>query len=226
MNGAHPPLNSAEPGPVDIHQPFTTGERIHQLLEIDNDIASLLAHLSSTLRALATPPGASVQQNHSQPLTANSVEDNNTPSDVDILDSDSPSAPSPLEAFKSSQAAFFNTVDRIDKHLTRQILAMEEAGIITLRGSGAGEAEAAAQGGEPAAGGGPGKARAGLARLEPDGMGRYGTLDVGKLNLASSTVERDMEAELWRKAKEEVERIAGERGIGSAGEGERDRMEE
>ena len=57
--------------------------------------------------------------------------------------------------------------------------------------------------------------------MEPDGMGRYGSLDVGKLNMASSTVERDMERELWMGAREELTRVVGE-GVG----GEGDKMEE
>jgi hypothetical protein len=40
-------------------------------------------------------------------------------------------------------------------------------------------------------------------------MGRYGGLDVGQLNMASSTVERDMEGELWRKAREELGAVVG-----------------
>lgn len=89
--------------------------------------------------------------------------------------------------------------------MKRNIYALEEAGIITLRN--AGEGVPGAEGGAAAAGTGAGGATAGegntgrakeiVARLEPDGVGRYGSLDVGQLNMASSTVERDMERELW-----------------------------
>jgi hypothetical protein len=130
-----------------------------------------------------------------------------------------------LTSFRAAQAAFFQTVDRIDKQLTRQIFALEEAGIITLRGNttnigdqqqtqqqqGQGQQQQQ-QSGEAADG-----AAAVAARLEPNGIGRYGKLDVGQLNMASSTVERDFEAELWRRAREHLERVVKE---------EEDRMKE
>ncbi|KAK4114867.1 hypothetical protein N656DRAFT_843563 [Canariomyces notabilis] len=200
---------------VDIHQPFTPAERIEQLSQVDNDIASLLNHLSSAIRALATPPSAAGS-------------DNDGSGDVLILDSSPGAAPpssSPLTSFRAAQAAFFQTVDRIDKQLTRQIFALEEAGIITLRGNttnigdqqqtqqqqGQGQQQQQ-QSGEAADG-----AAAVAARLEPNGIGRYGKLDVGQLNMASSTVERDFEAELWRRAREHLERVVKE---------EEDRMKE
>ncbi|KAL2162845.1 hypothetical protein VTH06DRAFT_6681 [Thermothelomyces fergusii] len=243
MDGSTPPPgpNGGGGGPIDIHQPFTPGERIQQLSETDKDIASLLVHLSAAMRALATPPGTTVSE------TSNSNSNSNSnPSNTGAA-----AGNDPVSAFNAAQAAFFNTLDRVDKHLTRQILALEEAGIITLKttasGSGSGAAAAAAaegtavQGGEggaaaatgagaggpqqqsPEGGAGdPARARAaGPRRLEPDGMGRYGNLDVGKLNMASSTVERDMERELWRRAREELARIVG----GDAGDRGEDPME-
>lgn len=55
------------------------------------------------------------------------------------------------------------------------------------------------------------------ARLDPDGRGRYGNLDVGRMNMAIDTVERDMERELWQRAKEHAERVVRERGVAGAG---------
>jgi hypothetical protein len=228
-------LNGANgPGPVDIHKPFTPGERIQQLSEIDNvcafpslpaflkndksanlfvrqDIASLLSHLSSAMRALATPPNTANTPDHS-------------PTDAPVVDSE---AADPVATFKTAQSDFFQTIDRVDKHLTRQILALEEAGIITLRSTGAGagaEGEAGSSQQQQLQQGGAGEAarvRAAPTRLEPDGMGRYGSLDVGKLNMASSTVERDMERELWRRAREELTRV-----VQQSGGDEGDKMEE
>ncbi|KAL2152358.1 hypothetical protein VTH82DRAFT_5542 [Thermothelomyces myriococcoides] len=240
MDGSTPPPAGPNGGgPIDIHEPFTPGERIQQLSETDKDIASLLVHLSAAMRALATPPGTTVSEtggnNNSSTIAA---------SDPGHESSDPTSATGndPVSAFNAAQAAFFNTLDRVDKHLTRQILALEEAGIITLKntaGSGAGagatgaegtsqagEGTAAAPGGSqqqqsqqqsPDGGAGdPTKARTGgPRRIEPDGMGRYGNLDVGKLNMASSTVERDMERELWRRAREELAKVVGDSGAGS-----------
>ncbi|SPQ21295.1 866d7096-448d-4342-b644-f79b7b429306 [Thermothielavioides terrestris] len=248
-------------GAVDIHQPFTPAERIQQLADIDNDVASLLTHLSHALRALATPPPGIAHPNG----TATSTPSNGVVDPMpDPEGSSSPSSPSsdPVSSFKAAQSAFFNTIDRVDKHLTRQILALEEAGIVTLRSSSSnrgGGSNAAVGGGDgplqhneslgmgaaagpgqqqqqlaqaQAGGGGEGaasdggkaKAAAPVARLEPDGMGRYGKLDVGKLNMASSTVERDMEEELWRRAREQLARVVGGSGAGQGQEG--DRMEE
>lgn len=55
------------------------------------------------------------------------------------------------------------------------------------------------------------------ARLDPDGVGRYGNLDVGRLNMAIDTVERDMERELWARAREHAERVAREKGVSAVG---------
>ncbi|KAK0652026.1 mediator complex, subunit Med11 [Cercophora newfieldiana] len=177
--------------PIDIHTPFTPTERIHQLSVIDNDIASLLQHTSSALRSIGNPP----------PPPSSTF---NTPS------SDEATAAA-LASFKDIQSSFINTLDRIDKHLKRNIYALEEAGIITLRAS---DAQAGGDGGgNPAesrdtiGSGGSGRAKEIVARLDPDGVGRYGGLDVGQLNMASSTVERDMERELWEKAREQVVQV-------------------
>lgn len=55
------------------------------------------------------------------------------------------------------------------------------------------------------------------ARLDPDGVGRYGNLDVGRMNMAIDTVERDMERELWARAREHAERLTREKGISASG---------
>jgi hypothetical protein len=140
------------------------------------------------------------------------------------LDDDDNSSHDPLTTFQTPQTAFFQTVDRIDKQLTRQIFALEEAGIVTLRGSGgnsgaanAGEMLQQQQGQQgqqqqiETAGGEGGGAKAvvaaGTGRLEPDGTGKYGKLDVGRLNMASSKVEREMEGEMWRRGREHLEGV-------------------
>ncbi|GAB1314848.1 hypothetical protein MFIFM68171_05058 [Madurella fahalii] len=221
-----PDVNGGETATIDIHQPFTPAERIQQLSQVDNDIASLLTHLSSAVRALATPPSSSISNNN------NNNNNNDSSGDVLILDNpdESSSSSDPLASFKSAQASFFQTVDRIDKQLTRQIFALEEAGIITLRGGGGGANTASDQqqqphqhdhgGGQPQhqqQTGGADGASSGVARLEPNGIGRYGKLDVGQLNMASSRVERDFEEELWRRAREHLEGVVRE---------EEDRMKE
>ncbi|KAK0626746.1 mediator complex, subunit Med11 [Immersiella caudata] len=192
-------MNPLEPSgggpPIDIHTPFTPAERIQQLSQIDTDISSLLQHTSSALRSIANPPNSSNSDQTSPPFS--------TPTSDEA-------AAAALASFKEIQNNFISTLDRIDKHLKRNIYALEEAGVITLKatdgtagGEGAGNAgesrETIASG--PA---GSGRAKEIVARLDPDGVGRYGGLDVGRLNMASSTVERDMERELWERALEQV----------------------
>ncbi|KAL2269101.1 hypothetical protein VTJ83DRAFT_3947 [Remersonia thermophila] len=205
-----PDQNTPSPttGRIDIHEPFTRGQRIQQLSAVDKDIASLLIHLSSALRALATPPSTSVQ-----PAARSIYPDDSN--DVEIPDAE---VLPPLEAFQTAQSAFFTTVDRIDKQLTRQILALEEAGIVTLRN--ATEQQPQATGAEalplqqPQQQQTKGAAAPTLpVTLEPDGMGRYGQLEVGQLNLASSTVEKDFEAELWKRAMGNMVKILEAQGI-------------
>ncbi|KAK4459581.1 mediator complex, subunit Med11, partial [Cladorrhinum samala] len=180
----------------DVQTPFTRTERIEQLGEIDKDISSLLTHLSSALSALATPPNSTVP-----------------PSSDDGIPLD------PQTAFQSAQTNFFNTIDRVSKHLSRNIYALEEAGIISLRSSAqqqdgglAGQPQPGSSQGMNQGGFGDSQQQDGKGRLEPDGAGRYGKLDVGRLNLASSTLERDKEVELWRKAREFLEKVEQEEG--------------
>ncbi len=85
--------------------------------------------------------------------------------------------------------AFLKTLHSIDVRLKRQILGLEEAGIVSLK-------EGKGGGGAPS------------ASLEPNGVGNIGGLDVGWLNSRSSKVERTMEAELWTKAREHLQAVA------------------
>ncbi|KAJ3457611.1 hypothetical protein MRS44_014752 [Fusarium solani] len=75
--------------------------------------------------------------------------------------------------------------------MKRQIFALEEAGIVNL---------ANPQRQEP---NGPPK-----ASLKPNGTGAVGNLDVGWLNSRGTRVERDMESELWARAKEVLQKEA------------------
>ncbi|KAK0635735.1 mediator complex protein-domain-containing protein [Bombardia bombarda] len=174
---------------VSIHEPFTTAERMQQLSAIDNDIASLLQHTSDAMKSIVHPP----ETDANQAITANAA-----------------------SAFSSIQDEFINTLDRIDKQLKRQIYALEEAGIITLRAA----SDALPTENDVGPGG---RAKVVAALLDPDGVGRYGAFDVGRLNMASSTVERDMEAEQWRRAREHLARVVENRSGGGDGG---DRMQE
>ncbi|KAK0727427.1 mediator complex protein-domain-containing protein [Lasiosphaeria miniovina] len=173
---------------VDIHKPFTKAERIQQLGEIDKDIASLLVHASEAMKAVAKIPAA--QQ--PPPGAANNNDDDDGAADA-------------VANFTAAQTEFIDKLDRIDKLLKRQIYALEEAGIITLRTS----AEPAII--ETAGAGAEGRVKIIPSRLEPDGMGKWGKFDVGFLNMSGNTVERDMEGELWSKAKEHLAAAVAEK---------------
>lgn len=212
-----PSFDPSNPAPPNVHEPFTTAERIQQLSAVDKvitprlfpllahssltppttqDITSLLHHTSLALRCIANPPSS--------------------PSDPSAPSPPSPPSSDPLANFKLAQSDFINTLDRIDKVLKRHIFALEEAGIITLRGVEGGVGASADAGGQDggtakdgpvggggAAGGSSTSSKAVVvAQLDPDGMGRIGAFDVGHLNMASSAVERDMEGELWARARE------------------------
>ncbi|KAK4181479.1 mediator complex, subunit Med11 [Triangularia setosa] len=186
--------------PIDIHTPFTLQEHFAQLASTDHDITSIFHPLVSSLSALATPPNPSLP-NESQ------------------------------EKFKRAQETYFRTIDRISKHLDRQIYALEEANIISLSFS-ASQQQQQPDDSQPSTQppqSQPGasqndkdpKKSSGVARLEPDGTGKYGKLDVGRLNLASSTTERDVEAETWERVKAHFADMASA-GVG----GNNDRMQE
>ncbi|KAI9896963.1 hypothetical protein N3K66_007985 [Trichothecium roseum] len=96
------------------------------------------------------------------------------------------------DAFKANTSAFLSTLHSIDVRLKRQIFALEEAGMVDL------SAKTKAQSvGVP------------KASLKPNGFGAVGNLDVGWLNSQGSKVERDMESELWAKARAFIEKEGG-----------------
>lgn len=92
------------------------------------------------------------------------------------------------EAFRSATNSFLATLHSIDVRMRRQIYALDEAGIVSLA---------------PVPRQGPDNSK---ASLKPNGVGSVGNLDVGWLNSRGMRVERDMEAELWRDAKQFLEK--------------------
>ncbi|OAA72419.1 Mediator complex, subunit Med11 [Cordyceps fumosorosea ARSEF 2679] len=95
------------------------------------------------------------------------------------------------EAFTQSTDAFLTALHDIDVRMKRQIMALEEASIVDLNSASRGDPNASAK-----------------ASLRPNGLGAIGNLDVGWLNSRSTKVERDMEAELWDKARKLIESLA------------------
>lgn len=105
-----------------------------------------------------------------------------------------PSSTVPLstqkQTFQDSMDAFMTTLHTVDVHMKRQILGLEEAGIIDLAND---RANAAALAADDEAG--P------ASSLNPTAAGTIGNLDVGWLNSRKNRVEREMEAELWAKGR-------------------------
>lgn len=149
-------------GDVDIHKPFTVQENIQQLNEIDKSIVQLMNHVAKSLNAVS--------------VTSNGDDSRKTELNPDAQ----------KEALHTSADDFLDTLHSVDVRMKRQIMALEETGIVDLSGA-------------------PKQDRGntiGKASLKPNGMGNVGNLDVGWLNSRGSKVERDMEAELWTKARE------------------------
>lgn len=95
---------------------------------------------------------------------------------------------------------FLSTLHSVDARLKRQILGLDEAGIISLP-SNKDAAKDKSKDDDAAAAAKP--------ALEPNGVGMVGDLDVGWLNSRSNQVEREMEAELWTKARTHLETVSG-----------------
>ena len=171
------PMNE---GDDDIHKPFTVEENIRQLNDIDKCIAQLMDHTATALNAVSIPA--------SSPSAADQPGGPRT----------EPNPASQKEALHTATDSFLDTLHKVDVQMKRQIMALEEAGIVNL---------AAAPKQEPGS-------TVGKTSLKPNGMGSVGNLDVGWLNSRGSKVEREMEAELWSKAKEFLEKEGGNAKMG------------
>lgn len=155
-------------GDMDVHKPFTVQENIRQLNDIDQSIVQLMNHTATALNAFT-------------------VSSSSTPADATKSEAETSAQ---KEALNTATDSFLEILHSVDVKLKRQIMALEEAGIVNLANAPKQE---------------PGAASV-KASLKPNGMGSVGNLDVGWLNSRGSRVERDMEAELWAKAREFLEK--------------------
>ncbi|ROV90251.1 hypothetical protein VPNG_09911 [Cytospora leucostoma] len=195
--------SSQDDAPVDIHAPFTRVERLQQLADIDHDIASLLELTGKSIQSLG-------KQNVVPPPKSN----NNNNGAAEEQPQPQPSAEEQTQAFRDAMNKFLSTLHSVDALLKRQILGLDEAGIISLPrpnqdNKDGGPKDRPSGGG--VGGGDDASSSAGALKpaLEPDGLGKVGSLDVGWLNSRSNQVEREMEAELWTKARRHLESLAG-----------------
>ncbi|RDA90974.1 hypothetical protein CP533_3090 [Ophiocordyceps camponoti-saundersi (nom. inval.)] len=149
------------------NKPFTIEENIQQLDAIGRSIAQLMSHTATALNALTAP----------EISTATESSDDTTRAALD--------PPAQKQAFRSATDSFLTTLHSIDVRMKRQVLALEEAGIVDL-------SNVPRQG----------PSSTSKASLKPNGVGTVGNLDVGWLNSRTRGVDRDMEAELWQEARE------------------------
>lgn len=114
-------------------------------------------------------------------------------------------------AFTSAASEYFSLLSSIDVQLRRQIYALEEADIISAE---APTKESQTSSVLPAAfaalGGGPSSTLSSQLSSEKGttSASGMGNLDVGWLNSRNDAVGKEMEAELWAKARDFVETLA------------------
>lgn len=174
-------------------------------MPLPQDIASLLDLTGTAIQSLgkqSLPPAPS----------ANSTGAGATEQQEPQPEQARPSAAEQTRQFEDAMNKFLSTLHSVDARLKRQILGLDEAGIISLPSN---KDAAKDKPRDDEAATGPGAAAAPRPALEPDGVGMVGDLDVGWLNSRSNQVEREMEAELWTKARTHLEALSG--GVGAAG---------
>lgn len=162
-----------------LHEPFTVEENIHQLNAIDKTIVQLMHHTGNALNALAVP---SVSSSSGAIKAGSSSSDPKSQLDP----------PAQKEAFHSATDSFLDALHSVDVRMKRQIMALEEAGIVNL-------APVVIPPANPQL---PKAVSTVRTSMKPNGMGAVGNLDVGWLNSRGNQVEKDMEAEIWGKARE------------------------
>ncbi|KAE8443770.1 hypothetical protein EG329_001364 [Mollisiaceae sp. DMI_Dod_QoI] len=114
------------------------------------------------------------------------------------------------EAFEHASNSYLKTLQTVDVGLRRQIYGLEEANIIP--------AEKAKKGKDGQDGSTMGGLKTAAAAEPSSGDSGMGKLDIGWLNSRSGRVGRDMEAELWEKAKGFLEDLEKGKGDGAAHE--------
>jgi hypothetical protein len=184
-------------------RPFTKAERIQQLNDIDKVSISCSKELqfAKNLQSITQ-----LLQSAGLALKTLSASQSSDPPPADRR-----------KAFEAASNAYLETLQKVDVGLRRQIWGLEEADIIPaekakkvkdIQESGAmniGKSVSMSEG----------------ASSSDTGMGK---LDIGWLNSRSGRVGRDMEAELWERAKGFLEQLEEGKTSGTAKDGEDDVM--
>jgi len=155
-------------------RPFTKNERIQQLNLIDKSVTKLLQSAGLAIKTLTASQAQS--------------------------DADAPLPKDPREAFQATSNSYLNVLQSVDVMLRRQTYGLEEANIIPADKI---RAKGKIDGQDPFSApvtGKPGSSAP--VPTDPAAVeGGMGKLDIGWLNTRSGRVGRDMEAELWSRAR-------------------------
>jgi len=164
---------------------FTAADRINQLNEIDKDITRLLQSAGSAIKALT---GNAISGSQDQPVSIEQQKDH----------------------FTNTTAQYFSLLSSIDVRLRRQIYSLEEAGIVPVD-TALKESQGSLTVPSTVPGLGGGAAVPTLQGVKEKGSvsgSGLGNLDIGWLNSRNDKVGKEMEAELWGKARKLVEKFA------------------
>ncbi|MCJ1261962.1 hypothetical protein MMC22_001831 [Lobaria immixta] len=166
---------------------FTSSDRIKQLNEIDKDVAQLLHSAGLAIKALT--------KHDDRPSQSRSIEQQK-------------------EDFTTAASQYFSLLSSVDVRLRRQIYALEEAEIIPAEAATKEQptnlvvpSGLAAQANIPNT---PATKQVAASKSTSTGGG-LGALDVGWLNSRNDNVGKEMEAELWGKAKDFVKSLEEEK---------------
>ncbi|KAI9849634.1 MAG: hypothetical protein M1837_002759 [Sclerophora amabilis] len=174
--------------PNDAQPPAGTAsstDRIKQLNAIDADITRLLRCASNSVKI----------------LTNTSSSRSASPS--------SPSLSARQASFSESTDTYYTLLSSINTRLRRQVLALQEAGIVSAGATSKEMATTAANGD---------KLDPGDKSAERSAEMGMGSLDIGWLNSRNDSVGNEMDADLWAKARAFLEELEGKKNDSDMGE--------
>ncbi|KAI9804870.1 MAG: hypothetical protein M1825_001239 [Sarcosagium campestre] len=187
-----------QPASRDVSGPlFTPAERIQQLNVIDKDITGLLRSAGLAVKA----------------LTNNAAPSSSLPSSISPSQ-DPVTVETQKTAFTEASSDYFHLLDAVSVHLRRQIYALEEADIIAAEAAPKDTKSTISAALAAMAGAGSTSGAAAAPQMSSERTattagpsGGLGNLDVDWLNGRSYAVGREMELELWKKARSFLEEV-------------------
>lgn len=177
---------------IDIHKPFSSAERIHELTEIDRDITQILRHAGDAISTLASP----------------------------ALPADRGAEGTSQDSFAAHTSAFYEKIQAVSARLRRQIYALQEADII-VGDPQLLEAHNLVAPPMPASSARPGAPGQMQLKADPPMAitnGGLGNFDVAWLNSRRDMVGKTKEQELLAQARERLESLVRARAQEEAGD--------